>query len=44
MVSADDDLADDHMRLLEWLSTHRTRSLTLGVEALYTIHRFVPGD
>jgi DNA-binding IclR family transcriptional regulator len=27
MVSADDNLTDDHMRLLEWLDAHPTGSL-----------------
>ena len=38
-----DDLTDDQMRLLQWIDAHPTGSLTLGVEAFDTFHRFVPG-
>jgi len=34
MVSADDELTDGHMRLLEWLSTHPTGSLAAAAQAL----------
>ena len=30
----DDDLTDDHMRLLEWLATHPTESLASAAQAL----------
>ena len=39
----DTDLTDDHLRLLAWLATHPTGSLTLSVEAFDMFHRFVPG-
>ena len=33
-MDTDDDLTDDHMRLLEWLSTHPTGSLAAAAQAL----------
>ena len=34
MVTADDDLTDDHMRLLAWLDAHPTGSLAAAAQAL----------
>jgi len=34
VATPDDDLTDDHMRLLEWLSTHPTGSLAAAAQAL----------
>jgi DNA-binding IclR family transcriptional regulator len=34
MVSADDDLTEDHMRLLEWFDAHPTGSLAVAAQAL----------
>jgi hypothetical protein len=34
MDPVDDDLTDDHMRLLAWLSTHPTGSLAAAAQAL----------
>jgi DNA-binding IclR family transcriptional regulator len=34
MVSADDELTDDHMRLLAWLDAHPTGSLAAAAQAL----------
>ena len=34
MVSADDELTDDHMPLLEWLSAHPTGSLAAAAQVL----------
>jgi len=34
MNTPDDNLTDDHMRLLEWLSTHPTGSLAAAAQAL----------
>ena len=33
-MDTDDDLTDDHMRLLEWLSAHPTGSLAAAAQAL----------
>jgi hypothetical protein len=34
MNTPDDDLTDDHMRLLEWLDAHPTGSLAAAAQAL----------
>ena len=34
MATPDDDLTDDHMRLLEWLDDHPTGSLAAAAQAL----------
>jgi DNA-binding IclR family transcriptional regulator len=34
MDTPDDNLTDDHMRLLAWLSTHPTGSLAAAAQAL----------
>jgi hypothetical protein len=34
MATPDDDLTDDHMRLLEWLFAHPTGSLVAAAQAL----------
>jgi DNA-binding IclR family transcriptional regulator len=34
MDTPDDDRTDDHMRLLEWLSTHPTGSLAAAAQGL----------
>ena len=34
MDTPDDDLTDDHMRLLQWLDAHPTESLAAAAQAL----------